>query len=552
MPDYLRQLIQIDYVSFVVIGTIAGLLTNAVAIWMLFHPHEALRAGRLRLFPQGAIPKEIGRIARRIGQTVGTHLLRTEDIVATLGQPEFRERFDSTLRNALERLLDKELGNLRSELPEHRLGEVAGTVSEFGERLLEGLVEYLNGAAFERRVHELVERLRSEFGEVPLEQVLTPAAREQLVLTLRDLGEGVVMGHGFRQTIGDFFHRNLREFVNSDEPLGRFVPVGAINFGEAVVGNYLPLVLDRFGQVLESPAAQERVRRALRDFIDGYLSQQGMFQQIVGRLIITERTLSQTVQALERGGAEEVAALLREPLIQDRAAAAVNDAIDDMLQRPVREIFGDMSDEELARVGDVLADRIVDFARHETTEEFVVNRTDRLLKASEGKRLVDVLEYLGPEAAGRITNRLADWVVEIARGERVHDLLEATLVRQTEWLMTVPIGRLRDYLPPDAIDRADQLVFGPLWEFLQKRVPALVAELPIAEMVEQRIRAYPIADFERLIWTVTRRELRLIIYLGGFLGAVVGSLMVVLQAPAVGATYVGVMLLASYLFINLR
>ena len=48
----------------------------------------------------------------------------------------------------------------------------------------------------------------------------------------------------------------------------------------------------------------------------------------------------------------------REPLIQDRAAGAVNDAIDDMLQRPVRDIFGDMSDEELARLGDVLADRI--------------------------------------------------------------------------------------------------------------------------------------------------------------------------------------------------
>jgi uncharacterized membrane protein YheB (UPF0754 family) len=547
-----NELIKIDHLSFMVIGTLAGLITNAVAIWMLFHPHQPLRLGRIRLFPQGAIPKEIDRIAKRIGLTVGTHLLRTEDIVATLGQPEFRERFDSTLRKALETVLDKELGNLRSEIPQHRIGEVAGTVTEFGERLLDGLTEYLHGESLERRVRDFVERLRSEFGEEPLEQILTPAAREQLVMTIHDLGEGVVMGPGFRNAVGEFFQRNLRDFVTSEEPLGRFVPAGAINFGEAVVRNYLPLVLDRFGQVLESPAAQERVRRALRNFIDGYLSQQGMFQQIVGRLIITERTLSQTVQALERGGAEEVASLLREPLIQDRAAGAVNDAIDDMLQRPVRDIFGDMSDEELARLGDVLADRIVDFARHETTEQFVINRTDRLLRASEGKRLVDVLEYLGPEAASRITDRLADWIVEIARGDRVRDLLEAALVRQTEWLLTVPIGRLRDYMPPDALDRAEQLVFDPLWEFLQRRVPALVAELPIAEMVEQRIRAYPIADFERLIWTVTRRELRLIIYLGGFLGAVVGSVMVLWQAPVVGLVYMGVIILGSYVFINFR
>jgi uncharacterized membrane protein YheB (UPF0754 family) len=538
--------------AFVGIGIAAGLLTNAVAIWMLFHPHKPVRLRWIRLFPQGAIPKEIDRIARRIGQTVGTHLLRAEDIIDTLGQPEFRERFDSTLRKALENMLDKELGNLRSEIPERRLGDVTGTVTEFGERLLEGLAEYLDGESFEKRVREFVDRLNREFGDEPLERVLTPAAREQAMMIFHDLGEGVVMGPGFRSAIGEFFQRNLRDFVTSDESLERFVPTGAINFGEAVVRNYLPLVLDRFGQVLESPAAQERVRRALRSFIDGYLSQQGMFQQIVGRLIITERTLSQTVQALERGGAEEVAALLREPLIQDRAAAAVNDAIDDMLERPVRDIFGDMSDDELARVGDVLTDRIVDFARHETTEEFVISRTDRLLSASQGKKLTDVLDYLGPEAADRITDRLADWIVEVARGERVRGLLEAALVRQTEWLLTVPIGRLRDYLPPDAVDRAEQLMFDPLWEFLQSRVPILVSELPIAEMVEHRIRAYPIAELERLIWTVTRRELRLIIYLGGFLGAVVGSLMVVFQAPSVGLVYLGVIVVLSYVFLNFR
>ncbi len=55
-----------------------------------------------------------------------------------------------------------------------------------------------------------------------------------------------------------------------------------------------------------------------------------------------------------------------------------------------------------------------------------------------------------------------------------------------------------------------------------------------------------------MIWTVTRRELRLIIYLGGFLGAVVGSLMVIVQEPVVGFSYLGVILIASYVFLNLR
>jgi uncharacterized membrane protein YheB (UPF0754 family) len=473
-------------------------------------------------------------------------------MVTTLRQPEFRERFDETLSNALEALLDWELGDLRSEIPENWLNEVTDAISEFGQRLLEGLTEYFQGEAFEKRVRELVEGLQRELGDESLERVLTPKAREQVIVAMHDIGEGVVKGPGFRNTIGEFFKNNLQDFVTSEEPLGRYVPTGAVNFGEAVVRDYLPLVLDRFGQVLGSPAAQVRVRQALRSFIDHYLSKQGVFRQIVGRLMITERTLSQTVRALEQGGTDEVVALLREPLIQNRAAVAVNDAIDEMLERPVREIFDGISDDDLDRVGEVLTDRIVEFAAHETTEEFVLSRVDRFLRASEGKKLSDVLEYFGPEAAGRIADRLAEWIVEIARGERVRVLLETVLVRQAEWLLTVPIGPIGHYLPPSALDRAEQLLFDPLWEFLQARVPALVSELPIAEIVEQRIRTFPIEELERLIRTVTHRELKLIIYLGGFLGAVIGSLMVVVQAPIVGLAYLGLIALASYLFLNLR
>ena len=546
------QFLIVDGVWFILIGIAAGLLTNAVAIWMLFHPHNALRVWNIRLFPQGAIPKEIDRIARRIGATVGRHLLRSEDIVDTLREPEFRERFDNTLREALQTLLDRQLGDLRSEIPDGRLGEVATAVQEFGGRLLRGLTDYLQGEAFETRVREFIDRLKREFGDDPLERVLTPEARRQLVDTLRDLGASIVQGAGFRSAVSDFFERNLQGFISSEKPLGRYVPAGAINFGEAVVGTYLPLVLDRFGQVLESPAAQERVRRALRNFIDRYLSEQGAFKQIVGRLIITERTLSQTVRALERGGAAEIAALLREPLIQDRAASAMNEAIDDLLERPVGEIFGDMGDDELARVREVLTDRIVEFAQHESTEQFVIDRLEGLLEASEGKKLVDVLEYLGPTAADRVRERLADGVLDIARGDRVRALLDAALVSQTEWLMSVPIGRIGDYISPDGLERAERLLFGPLWEFLQARVPALVADVPISEMVEERIRLYPIAELEKLIWTVTRRELQLIIWLGGFLGAVVGSLMVVVQAPISGLAYLGMILLVSYIFLNYR
>jgi hypothetical protein len=116
----------------------------------------------------------------------------------------------------------------------------------------------------------------------------------------------------------------------------------------------------------------------------------------------------------------------------------------------------------------------------------------------------------------------------------------------------VPIGRPEDYLPRNAVRRAEGLLFDPLWDFLQSRVPAAVAGLPVATMVEEKLKSYPISKVEELIWRVSRKELVLIIYLGGFLGALIGSTMLFTTSWQAGATATSFFLALSFGFINLK
>lgn len=71
-------------------GALAGGVTNAVAIWMLFHPYQPRGPGRLKL--QGAIPKNKTRLARTIGRTVGQRLLTADDLARQLSAPPRRAR----------------------------------------------------------------------------------------------------------------------------------------------------------------------------------------------------------------------------------------------------------------------------------------------------------------------------------------------------------------------------------------------------------------------------------------------------------------------------
>jgi len=83
----------------VAIGTVAGGITNTIAVWMLFNPKEK------RFGFQGAIPKNQARLAKSLGKTVGEKLLTPGDLQSELGRPEFRAAFQSRLEDVITTIL---------------------------------------------------------------------------------------------------------------------------------------------------------------------------------------------------------------------------------------------------------------------------------------------------------------------------------------------------------------------------------------------------------------------------------------------------------------
>jgi len=534
------------------IGIVAGLGTNAVAIWMLFHPYRPVRVVGVQILPMGAIPKEIERIARRIGEVVGRELLTSEDISRKLASSDVRDRFDQVLREVLESLLQREIGPLREAMTEEQLAGFQESLERILARLREGLRIYLQSPDWDARVHRFALALGGELRGRPLSAVLTPELHDDLLTAAGELWNALVESRELEGALEEGARRAAENLAVSDKPLRSYVPHGAVDVGEAVVRQYLPILLARLGNVLDDPATKERLQQALRRFVDRFLEEQRTWARIVGRLVITERTLEHTVRALEEGGIDELVAILRAPEMQARIAEAVNAGVDETLDRPVRSFFENVEAERVDRLTAAAVGRFLNLLRHPTTREVVLGRLDALLAAAERKNVGELLDLLGEGRAEALTARAADWVVASLRGERAEALLDRVLSRQTSWMTSVRIGRPADYLPPDAAARAEGLLFDPLWSFIQRRVPAAVSELPVARMVEEKLLSYPLQKVEELIWRVSRKELVLIIYLGGFLGALIGSLMLLTMSVPAGLLAAGVFFALSFLFINLK
>ncbi|TVP59214.1 MAG: DUF445 family protein [Gemmatimonadales bacterium] len=517
-PEILRALLTVLF------GSLAGGLTNTVAVWMLFHPHTPPKVFGIRLgLLHGAIPKNQARLASAVGRTVGNRLLTPEDLERILSDREFREAFDRRLTVFLEELLERERGSLRDTLPDEVLAEVEALLVGTADRLSERLEGWIDGPEFEAEVTSRTEAFLTRMANEPVGELLTPAREAAITSAAEEWLAGAVEREGFQGAIEDYLERGSRAILRSDRTFEDILPLGLSSSLERALAEYLPTAAQRLGRLLDDPVARARVEAALDDLFKRLLRDLRFHQRVVARLVVTEDTLSKVLDTVQEEGAERLSEMLRDPEVQTALARGVNDAVVDLLRRPVSSVLGEADDPTIREARAALADWVLGIARDPETREFLLEKLrGGMGRASEGT-WGELLRRIPPE-------KVAAGVVAAARSDAARRAYRETTARLLSRLLDRPIGRPADWLPTDGVGRIERALSGPLWEWLQGQVPHVVDTLDVARRVEEKVLDYPVMRMEELVRRVTERELKLIVRLGYGLGAMIGALLVILNA----------------------
>ena len=517
-PELLRGLLIVAF------GAIAGGLTNTVAVWMLFHPYEPPRLGRLRLkFLHGAIPKNQARLAEAVGRTVGNRLLTQEDLTAILANQEFRRAFEVRLEQLLLGLLETERGSLRDILPPEIARETEELLEGAADLLEERLEGWLESPQFEELVEARVAEFLSRASEHPVSEILTPAREETIAVAIEEWASGLVQREDFRDTIEGYIDRTFDSFLKEDRTLEEVLPAGLVGSLERALSGYLPIAVRNLGGILEDPDARSRLESTVHDLFQRFLRDLRFHQRLVARLVVTEETLDRVLETLEAEGAEHLSGILRDPTVQEATARKVNDAVVDFLQRPVTSILGQPGDESVDRARGTVVGWIVGMTGDPETLEFLFEKMRQGIdKASESTwgKLLDRIP----------TDRLSLTTVSAARSGPARSAYREALGRVLRGLLDRPIGRPGDWLPEGSATRIQRALSDPLWEWLQTQIPEVVKTLDIGRRLEDKVRGYPTSKMEELVRRVTDRELRVIVRLGYVLGGAIGLILVAVDA----------------------
>jgi uncharacterized membrane protein YheB (UPF0754 family) len=498
----------------VVFGALAGGLTNAVAISMLFHPYEPRGVWRFKF--HGAIPKNKPRLAKTIGRTVGQRLITVEDLAEQLSAPGMREAFDSAVQHFVNAMLQTERGSLREELPQGLLQELENAVDAIGMSVGDAVAEYVASDAFPQTAERLLTKAHEEFADRPVGEVLTAARQGAIRERVEQWVSDAVESGELDSTIRDWLGRQFDKLASDKTPLLDRLPKDLVAVVEREMAGYLPIALDRLAAVLANPDARGRIQRALHELFQRFVRELLLHERIVARLMVTERTISKALDNFERDGVEQLAGLLDEPEMRTQVARSINDAVVNFLQRPLAEHCERLGPDRLEGLKNTATTYITAALRDPTTRAHAIERLDHALQSAERRTWGELLHHLPPE-------RAAGWIADVARTPQLRTWVADGTGTALRSLLDRPIGRPADWLPAGQVDRITAELSPALWGWIQQQIPEIVSRVDVQSMVEEKVLSFSLKRIEEIVRATSQRELDVIIRLGYVLGAIVGA-----------------------------
>jgi uncharacterized coiled-coil protein SlyX len=288
-----------------------------------------------------------------------------------------------------------------------------------------------------------------------------------------------------------------------------------------------PVLQERVAQALFSPDNLDKIRRAVREAVEKEMNKPvadpGSFTGIIemGARAVFKQPILERVEAMFAANVPELKAALTDAETRARFEKALLELLADLLARTPNDLLAGRSAASLDR----LLERLTDFAEQGLHKPELREFLARTL-AEEIRRLARRPARDLARMAGLPDHFPATWThalcTDLCRGR-----ISAFLQKEGWWLFDIlvnlPIGRVARFANSQLLEQATAIALEHLLQVVSDKAPQVLEAVDMEGIVRTELLGYPPAELEKLVQTISARELRAITWLGGVLGALIGA-----------------------------
>jgi uncharacterized membrane protein YheB (UPF0754 family) len=506
--------------AIIVIATVHGYGAAWLAIWMLFHPYKPVKLFGLTIWPQGMIPRHRARLAQSIGNAVGNELVSQDTVFDALFETGFfANKVEGFVSSYTNELLSTVYPSLIEALPTGARAPVLDTISALQYRLAEHIASVLKSDQTAQAIETFVDRQIDKLLEKRLNETVT----EDMLAVLRGFAEerfeAFVSAEQFGSKVYSFVSDRIDDLARTDASLAEMFSQQTVNLIKERIDQQVPPIVHNLADIAASKNTRQRIGSLIKREVDDYYDRLSFIKKI---FISRERIYYEVDDLVNNNLPRRVEEYLRGEAFAQEATLFLNSTVDSFMQRPLKDLLGQISSENFQSIKEQAAERLMIMLRSPELTASINTYLDDALARLGPRTLRNLFETLNPETAVRVKGFLANSLLAVLARDDTAQRINSILSSQVEQFLVTPIGRLGDHMPAGAIDKASYALTEKIVTAARERLPSAIAEFDVGGLVRQKVSDYPIEKLEHLVLSVAQHHLKTIELFGAIIGFWIG------------------------------
>ncbi|HBI7336336.1 TPA: DUF445 family protein [Clostridium perfringens] len=487
------------YIIGALIGAVIGYITNWLAIKMLFRPREAKYIFGMKLpFTPGLIPKEKSRIANKVGETVGTHLLNSDSLSKALKDDKIKSKFNEVAKEKINQVINSNSTleeSLKNTLGENYYALKGNMINNIAKTILESIQEeeFKNKLKF-YIVDSIKERLNKNPEKI-IDFINSNKFREVIINTLEE--------EKTRDIIGKALLKEVKTLEKEDLTIEEVIPENIKPYIEEYVKSQKDTLVDIIKNLLRDDEVSYKIKSAINDNIPSIVSMFLSGDVIYGKLVsLVDKSLSE----------EE-----NKEYICDAALAFVHES----MKKKVSDVINNVGEEKLEVISDALGDKI---SKKLNTEENIDSIISKLnCKISSFNSYEEIIKVLFNDYENILIDNIDSMISQIVNNNQLSGEISKIIEKVFDKFLQNSLNDIcynKQNLENSIMSILDNLYN----DFVENKSVKVLEIVDISSIVEEQINAFEVDYAEEIIIGIANKELKAITWLGALLGGILGIL----------------------------
>ncbi|MDU6175474.1 MAG: DUF445 family protein [Clostridium perfringens] len=487
------------YIIGALIGAVIGYITNWLAIKMLFRPREAKYIFGMKLpFTPGLIPKEKSRIANKVGETVGTHLLNSDSLSKALKDDKIKAKFNEVAKEKINQVINSNStleDSLKNTLGENYYALKENMINNIAKTILESIKE----EEFKNKVKfYIVDSIKEGLNKRPekiIDFINSNKFREVIINTLEE--------EKTRDIIGKALLKEVKTLGKEDLTIEEVIPENIKPYIEEYVKSQKDTLVDIIKNLLRDDEVSHKIKSAINDNIPSIVSMFLSGDVIYGKLVsLVDKSLNE----------EE-----NKEYICDAALAFVHES----MKKKVSDVINTVGEEKLEVISDALGDKI---SKKLNTEENIDSIISKLnCKISSFSSYEEIIKVLFNDYENILIDNIDSMISQIVNNNQLYGEISKIIEKVFDKFLQNSLNDIcynKQNLENSIMSILDNLYN----DFVENKSAKVLEIVDISSIVEEQINAFEVDYAEEIIIGIANKELKAITWLGALLGGILGIL----------------------------